>query len=495
MLNFRCLCLFAALWAAAPLAAQSLQLADGRVLLVEIPEPPSGEGLRVRRLDNGGVLDLRWEHLSQTCAQALKKQFDLAGAGQDELLVEAREIEYRVQGVRQTVIGKIVERTDSEIVLQQKGVTMRIPRADAGRETTVSVPASQVFTKDEFYKDRLTALMPGGSADKHVGLAEDLIKFRDYDRAQEHLQKAKELGNSLDGARIDKLLTKLALYKEAAKEADLIDQITAARSRGSLLDFEKGVKLVAQYLKDYPSGKLRGEFDVENRRFTDARTLYLTQMVADTFRRQIHYVAEKKVAEENVTLQQVRDYAENKMSEELFARVAAALRLELPEVKQLWAARAKVALGRRPETFSYGIGSWVLGAEAVVKGTDVAKAQKQNEVKEDPNDRDTQRNARAMRQAFERQRAAARSQGGDQKKEQTDQEWWALSVRADKIGWLRAYYAEFGGQLVVAAASNQPCVSCYAEGTLPEPGPDGKMVRRNCSLCHNTKWLRSIRAY
>lgn len=491
----RCLGLLAWFCSSALLTAQSLQLADGRVLLAEIPEPPTGEGLRVRRLDNGGVLDLRWEHLSQTCAEAIKKQYDLAGANQDEVLVEAREIEYRLQGVRQTVIGKIVERSDSEVVLQQRGTTIRIARADIARETPVQVPASQVFSKDEYYKDRITANPPGASADKHASLAEELLKFRDFDHAQEHLNKAKELGNSNDPARLDKLQARLTLYREAAKEAELIDQIIGARSRGSLADFEKGSKLIAQYEKDFANGKLRGEFDTAKQRFLEARTAHLTQQVAEHCRRQIHYVAEKKVAEENVTLQQARDYAENKMSEDLFSRVAGILHLQVAEVKQLWAGRAKLALGRRPETFSYGVGSWVLGAEAVIKGSDVAKAMKQNEVKEDPNDREVQRNARALRQAFERQRAAMRTQGNEQKKEQTDQEWWAAATRAEKVGWLRAYYAEFGGQLVVTSASNQPCVSCYGEGTLPEPGPDGKMTRRNCSMCHGTKWLRSIRAY
>ena len=41
------------------LLAQSLQLADGRMLLGEVvPGEVDGEGLRVRRLDNGGVLDV-----------------------------------------------------------------------------------------------------------------------------------------------------------------------------------------------------------------------------------------------------------------------------------------------------------------------------------------------------------------------------------------------------------------------------------------------------
>ncbi|MEC8653529.1 MAG: hypothetical protein VXY92_13310, partial [Planctomycetota bacterium] len=57
----------AALFASANSSAQSIQLADGRVLLASV-EQADGEGLRVRRLDNGGVLDLRWDHLSTASA-------------------------------------------------------------------------------------------------------------------------------------------------------------------------------------------------------------------------------------------------------------------------------------------------------------------------------------------------------------------------------------------------------------------------------------------
>ncbi|MCK5940772.1 MAG: hypothetical protein KAI24_02285, partial [Planctomycetes bacterium] len=66
---------------------------------------------------------------------------------------------------------------------------------------------------------------------------------------------------------------------------------------------------------------------------------------------------------------------------------------------------------------------------------------------------------------------------------------------AEQASWLRAYYAEYGGQLEVTFASAQQCISCYGAGSTPEIGPDGKMVRMKCYLCQNTKWVRSFKAY
>ena len=84
-------------------------------------------------------------------------------------------------------------------------------------------------------------------------------------------------------------------------------------------------------------------------------------------------------------------------------------------------------------------------------------------------------------------------------------EWgWALQLVAllittgyaiISIGWLRAYYAEYGGELKVTYATAQQCISCYGAGNTPEMGEDGRMVRMKCYLCQNTKWVRSFKAY
>jgi len=85
----------------APAAAQAVQLADGRTLLAKV-EQADGEGLRVRRLDNGGVLDLRWDHLSTASEMVWKRKFDLAGETEDVLLARAQEVQYLSNGTRQT---------------------------------------------------------------------------------------------------------------------------------------------------------------------------------------------------------------------------------------------------------------------------------------------------------------------------------------------------------------------------------------------------------
>ena len=158
------------------LAAQSLQLADGRVLLASV-EDADGDGLRVRRLDNGGLLDLRWGHLSLASATKWKRKLNLIGDDNDELTVRADEVLYLHNGRRQSIIGRIIDAAGDPLVIQAKGVPYRIARRNLQGVRKTEVPAIQVFTKDEFYNDAMDRHAPSSNADKHMLLAEELIKL------------------------------------------------------------------------------------------------------------------------------------------------------------------------------------------------------------------------------------------------------------------------------------------------------------------------------
>lgn len=489
----------AALWLfAGAIAGQALQLADGKVLLATVTDV-DGEGCRVKRLDNGGLLDLRWEHLSTASATSIKRAHNLMGETQDEILVRADEVEYLVNGGKQTLIGKIVDRDDSQVlVVQQKGIQYRIPRSELRAVRHTDVPVAQIYTKDEFYEMHLAELQPGDAADRHVLMAEDLIKVRDYEHAETHLTKARELGNSANPQHLEAMVQRLQRYKEAKVERELLDQIQAARSRGQLVDFEKGGKLIVEFETNYPQTKLKTDFEQEKKRFAAARTRYLSQQVAEQWRRAIQVLADKTAADDNATLVAAKTYAESKMTEDIVARVAQQLRVEPAEVQALWTERAQFPVGKRTDHFSYGIGSWVLGEEGILKGTKQgdanAKAAGGGAPKDQGNSRDVERLARTLREALERRRAAVQGEAGADR-EQTDEDWWRQASRTERTSWLRAYYAEFGGQLVVTYQTVSPCISCYGEGTTPEVNPEGKLVRNKCFLCQGTKWLRSFKAY
>jgi hypothetical protein len=477
-----------------PSPAQTLQLADGQLLLATV-EAANEDGLSVRRLDNGGVLDLRWDHLAPASALKIKQAHALAGTDEQELMVTAYEVRYFRNGQPQTIIGRIhdADRSGGELVVQLKGgQTTRIPIVDLAPLRKIEVPALQVYTKDEFYREREQLHAPGDSADKHMLLAEDLIRVRDYEHARQHLDRARELGNSKAPQQLQSMLERMQLYVAAAKERELLDQIQIARTRGTVAELQKGEKWIAQYERDFPQSKLKAEFEAEKKRFADTRKRIYSQQVAEAWRRGVQTLADKKVQEPGIKLQDVREYAEQKMGAEIAEAVAARLGLQLEEIRQLFADRAKYPVGRRAEPFSYGIGSWVLGEAAIVKGTKQGEADKAP--KDEAQERDLERIARLIRKAMEQRRNAAQG-GAGQDHEQTEEEWWTDSSRQERAGWLRAYYAEFGGDLVVTAAFTQPCFTCFGTGTTSALGQGGKVEKVKCYLCHGFKWMRSFKAY
>jgi hypothetical protein len=486
--------LLAFLLAAAPVAAQTLQLADGQVLLAQVDDA-YGEGLRIKRLDNGGVLELRWDQLTPDCARRVQQSYALVGDDEGELTVSVREVRYMLNGSPQTVLGRVGdEQAQGVLVVQGKGVQYRIPSKEITSVRKIDVPVSQVYTPDEFYVQRLGAIAPGDNADLHVQLADELIRTRDYVRAADHLQKAKDLGNSRAPERIGPQLERAKLYVAAKKERDLLDGIQVARTRATPRDFKQGRELIARFDKEFPQSRLKADFDREKKRFEESRTRFFSQQVADRWRGTIQVVGDKKMQESGVTLSAAREYAESKMSEDIAAAVGKRLELEVPEVESLFAIRDKYPLGRRTEHFSFGIGSWVLGEVAILKGT--KQGQENAKSEKDPAEaRELERITRAIRKMMEQRRNAAAGQPGESR-EQSDEEWWADADRSQQTNWLRAYYAEFSGKLVVTGGYTQPCFACTGLGTQTElEANTNKVVKVKCYLCHGTKHVRSFKAY
>lgn len=485
------LTLFLAGGLATPAAAQTLQLADGRILLGQVADA-SGDGLHVRRLDNGGTLDLRWEHLSPDCALRVKREWGLAGEEQGEIMVSAVEVRYLAGGAPRTLIGKIVEPAGADLhtlAVQQKGVVYRIPRADllAPGVRQLEVPVTQIYTLDEFYAERLASYAPGEDADQHILLAEELEKVRDYQRAAEHLAEAKRLGNSRQADKLERSIERLRRNMENKKERDLIDDLKVARHRK---EFPRGLELIGRYGTEFPQGKLKGDFEAEQRRFEKARERHYVLVVAEAWRKAIHYVAERKEKEPGVTLEAVQQYAQTDMGDDIAEYVARRFDLEAEEVRRFFELRENHTAAQRSDYFSYAIGSWVLGAEKVTKDTQRG-ADAQGDL--DPADaREIDRIARAIAKSVE-QSSRARSQEIGQ--EMTPEDWWTDADRQERVNWLRAFYGEYGGDLVMRGASILPCHTCGAAGQISQLGPGNKMIQVKCYLCQGTKYTRSFRAY
>lgn len=468
---------------------QTLQLKNGAVLIGEVQQAHE-DGLTFLRLDNGGILELRWSHLSTECAGRIKELFNLASDEGDEVTVTADEVTYEISGVTHVVLGRLVDRTPTDIIVQRKGLRFPVPRSSIVVLREVQVPASEIFTVEEFYSGKLVEFAPGDDADKHVLLATELMRVRDYENAERHLLRARDLGNSLQPNAILGKLERLRRYRDAEDERELLDQISVQRFREN---FDRGLELIAQFEQKYPDSSLMTEFEREIQRFKSARTRFLTARVNETWKRLIRSTAERKVAEKGVTFPIAKSYAERQMGDDIASRVAEILGLEAENVRDLWVKRTDYPGLLRREHFSYGIGSWVLGRSGVIK--DTVKGEEQDPVRRASEDREIERTARRIRQMQER---AGRTRGGRRaqaNRTSEEEEWWQQANRNGRAGWLRAYYAEHSGDLILHRAHVVPCVNCAGSGTEGQLATSGNIIQAECFLCHGTRFVRTLRAY
>src|SRR5207245_1938619 len=90
-------------------------------------------------------------------------------------------------------IGRILERTDNEILIKTAGSIVPVPKnriADAA--TTVQVRALDVFTREELYNQQILA-SPPSDADGNFRLAQYCERISDFAHAIEHYKKAGDL--------------------------------------------------------------------------------------------------------------------------------------------------------------------------------------------------------------------------------------------------------------------------------------------------------------
>ena len=104
------------------------------------------------------------------------------------------------------------------------------------------------------------------------------------------------------------------------------------------------------------------------------------------------------------------------MGKEIREHIAKTLGLEVEEVETMWANRSKHAGAADAEQYYYGVGSWVLGEESIIKDTkqaEVAKAAEDKDKKSEK-DKEMERLRKRIQEAIRRMRSQGPQAGGQQ---------------------------------------------------------------------------------
>ena len=473
----------------APGPAQTLQMKSGALLVGEITEA-TGDGLTYKRLDNGGILQLGWDDLSAESALKIKTLWNLSVDEESEVMVDTDVIVYELAGgALAEAVGKVIETDGKNVVVRTKSIArLEIPAASVRQRSKRQVRALDLVTRDDFYNDKFVEISPGDDADRHVLLADLLVRVRDYDRARQHLERAKELGNSKQATQLDVKLQRVKIYKENEKERVLREEIGIRRARA---DFGKCLALLDEFQKTYPQSKLKSEFEREKERVAKAHERWLVAKVTELWYMNIAAVADHKVNEKGVTFAAARQFAETQMGKEIRQRIGKVVNQNEDEVGALFKKRLEFQGITKQHLYSYGIGSWLLGAKDVIKGTRTEELQTKGQEKEKPKDEDMERLLRKLREARERLKKAGQGETG----KVSDEDFWAKDYSAQNRSlWVQAAYVENSGDLKLIRAYVDDCKNCAGEGATTEIGDTGQPRRVPCFVCHGTKFTRRVRA-
>ena len=455
-------------------------------------EDHSAETLTFRRMDTGGLVVVPWSLIESNQELDLRTQFGYVDlSGEEELIIASKLI---LRDGRE-VIGKILDQEgDHEFLLfQTRGHTLQIPKDSVkGIQSGLEVPALDVLSKDSLYQQRVAELVPTDPASQ-LDIAMFCERILDFKRALEHYRAAQKLDPNFKPKELAAILTRVKIKVDNEEQVDFLANIDRLSRRDRFVEAFAGL---LSFDAKFPDSPLYADRVKLEKRVDKARAAYMREAVADQWFSWMLRLAGKAAREK--TFDGVLAYLEEGLSEDIMQNVVVGLSkkwpgLESEQVRQFFIDRKL----RRWKPSSYGLGTWLLGEEAALKG------EKPEEQKKDPvSERDKARAKEADRVArwLRNQEMAKRTRRSEEDESEMAQAWAAMRTAARRA-WIVAYYAENSGDLFVNEKPDlRNCSDCGGIGVKYEiltgyvrKGEAAGLRQRPCPTCHGIGRVRRIR--
>lgn len=459
------------------------------------------DGVRLRRLENGGEVELPWSFLDPREADGLRSSFGYVEVEADELELEAERIEL-ADG--REVVGRIVDRNDTHLSLKRAEGTVQIPLTNVrGAITSVRVPALELFTKEELYQDKATELQgrlalegePGARA--HDELARFAERLLDFVRAAQHYRRVAELAPDFDAARIGAARARTEAKAALQAEVDELAAIDLARARKR---YDVALKLMQDFRTLRPKSALLEDLNKLQARIARAQERDLRDEIVARWHHWTVRLA--KEAGRKTSFEEVQAYLDEKLGEEIAEKVRLDVQtiapgIEVDQVRKLWGERK----GGKFKSASYGLGTWLLGESA--------RAELDQEKKGAATPPPAPGSAAEARSKLEERikryienQKLTRKSGGQAAAEEDPQAFWGEWNWAGRAQWILAYHAEKSGEFKDVEGRLSPCPACGGAGardvlftgsaaSTESSGAAQTLVA--CPTCHTIGVVRRVR--
>jgi tetratricopeptide (TPR) repeat protein len=495
------------LLAAAPSRAEALRLRDGTLLFGEVLAHEES-GVRVRRFDNGGVVDLRWDHLIPEEAERLREAYgylDKENEGHRVLVDRIRIAD------GSEIVGLIVENRPEVLVVRVRENTINVPKARIVPPLDrIEVDALVVFTKDQLYNEKRGSL-DLTTAPGHLELARFLVRIRDWKRAAEHYRKVKELDPNLHPGEVGAKTTRCEERAAREKEEEALDSIRILRERGR---FTEALKACEKFKADFPSTPLARDVEELKKRIVARRAEETKKAAVLGWYELASRIAHAKAGDRKVPFEEAKAYAERELAKEILKQVLDRVRriddsLDANAVRALFDGRDVKKL--RNQRARYDQGTFALGKEKARAGLEPKEAESKPSA-EDAQKKELDEKIRRYLNALKSAQGGASGPALEE-----PQAWWDRAPSAARGQWLLAYYAEFGGDMKEVRAWADTCRTCGGRGFLEElagaggqggggdqggggggrgggqgGGQGSGAGRHTCGDCHGLQFLRYV---
>ncbi len=472
--------------------ATMLRLRDGSIQwgTIQTHDP---DGIVFERLDTGGRVRLPWTFLHPEEERALRNRFGYVDLSGDEVMIDADHI-VTVEGAE--IVGIIIDRSGDTILVKTASATVPVPKNRiSGSPTVVQVPATDVFTRAELYAQGLSNA-DTSSADGNFELARWCERILDFAHAVEHYKKA----GSLDATfKSEDVRVSLERATQKAARQDQVDYLADVDSLIGRRRFDDALARADAFKEKFPDSPLLAEAKKAHDRSIKARDKFVADRVATLWFLRSGQLARTMSAK--LGIEEAINYLGEQMSKDVLDYVtkeSAAITKEAnPDVvKKLWLARKRLRWSRA----SYGMGTWLLGKDAALKGNE---AQKTDAKPLTEKDKERAELEQKLERYLKNQEMARKAKTTAEQSDDREAAWKELSPD-NRASWMLAYYVENSGDFEVDPKPTfAACRECGGEGTRTVSlaganvsrtavGKGVNETKMECPTCHGLGVVRRI---
>ena len=415
------------------------------------------DGFRFTLLSHGGVASVVWTALDPSQQQELREELGYVDVATDELMVDVERL-ILVDG--HEVVGVILSREGTDFVVQVDGNLQLVPKR---RVQSISkggqAPALDIYSREELYA-RHSAELVETDLQGQINMARTCEQFLDFQHALEHFQAAVALDENLEHPELANSVA-LAQVKAAQQaQIDYLRSVDVLRKKGQ---YETELERLAGFALVFPASPLVLEVKAKENQIMLARD----EEVTDFVRRRWGYWLSRLTRQAAGSLDYVGAvaFAEEGLGEAIREAVLADVQEQYnseaseDQIVAHWVSRHML----RYNNATYGEGTWMLGEDKALAGTEDTSAQR-----DAMTDKDKERAALEdkIQRFLKNQRNARRAQA-QAAQEDEFQVFWDAFTLSKRANWIKAFYVEFAGDYELRDHPYlKACSTCGGRGAL-----------------------------